>query len=134
MSHTAGVPVFQQIVNEFLHTKFTLMGRKLSDEKITELGKNINPEAIIAWYINTKKKKEREDDFYKDLENIIGTTYLGLGKKTIDIKSSAFSILQSFSQKGYIKRMYTTNFDFLVEKCFGNTANAIYSNPWSRLR
>ena len=106
MSHTAGVPVFQQIVNEFLHTKFTLMGRKLSDEKITELGKNINPEAIIAWYINTKKKKEREDDFYKDLENIIGTTYLGLGKKTIDIKSSAFSILQSFSQKGYIKRMY----------------------------
>jgi len=134
MSHTAGVPVFQQIVNEFLHTKFTLMGRKLSDEKITELGKNINPEAIIAWYINTKKKKEREDDFYKDLENIIGTTYLGLEKKTIDIKSSAFSILQSFSQKGYIKRMYTTNFDFLVEKCFGNTANAIYSNPWSRLR
>ena len=110
------------------------MGRKLSDEKITELGKNINPEAIIAWYINTKKKKEREDDFYKDLENIIGTTYLGLGKKTIDIKSSAFSILQSFSQKGYIKRMYTTNFDFLLEKCFGNTANAIYSNPWSRLR
>ena len=134
MSHTAGVPVFQQIVNEFLHTKFTLMGRKLSDEKITELGKNINPEAIIAWYINTKKKKEREDDFYKDLENIIGTTYLGLEKKTIDIKSSAFSILQSFSQKGYIKRMYTTNFDFLLEKCFGNTANAIYSNPWSRLR
>ena len=110
------------------------MGRKLSDEKITELGKNINPEAIIAWYINTKKKKEREDDFYKDLENIIGTTYLGLGKKTIDIKSSAFSILQSLSQKGYIKRMYTTNFDFLLEKCFGNTANAIYSNPWSRLR
>lgn len=117
MSRASNVPIFDDIVNEFLKRKFEMMSIKLPPEKIQKLSGRFNPEAILSWYIKPFKEGKREQEFLEELKTVLADR----DKPAND----AHIVLQHFCQEDYISVVYTTNFDFLLEKGFKSAAYPI---------
>lgn len=113
MSVESGIPAFKHVVMELLRRKF----KDLPPEKIEELSVKFNPEAIIAWYISGKPEKLRDEEFREELTTILGDKYCE--------PNEGHKAVQYFFGEQLINRIYTTNLEFLLEKCFKGAGKSV---------
>lgn len=108
MSIESEVPTFLYVVKELLRRQF--VQQNLSKEKIENLSTKFNPEAIIAWYIACKPQNRSEEELREELTTILSDEYYK--------KNEGHDVLRYFFANGLLNKIYTTNFEFFLEKCF----------------
>lgn len=128
MSIESEVPLFMYVVKEVLRRQFSVLNLPDGEleVKIEELSGKFNPEAIIAWYIASKPKPLQQDEIKKELTAILGDKYCK--------PNEGHRVLQRFFQSRLMNKIYTTNFEFLLEKCFGSAGKTVTDKNITQLK
>lgn len=114
MSYESDMPMFTSVAEELLQRQ--LADKEVTRKQLRDLTMKFGSEAISAWYIQTLPEPKREK-FPEELKTILGEKNCRPNK--------AHTVIEYFFAEGLIDRLYTTNWDLLIEKCVGSAAIAV---------
>jgi len=112
MSLESEIPGFTKIIEHLLYDYF---GNEITKEEINHLSLKFRPEAIVAWYI--ENRDNGLDHLFRILNKILEPPEAE--------PHEGHHLLNGFFSENYIKRIYTTNFESLIEKEFGQAGRRI---------
>jgi len=120
MSFESEVPGFSKIIENLLYDYF---GNQITKDEINRLSSKFRPEAVVAWYI--ENQQNGVNSLFKILNKIL---------EPPEAKPhEGHHLLNRFFSEKYIKRIYTTNFESLIEKEFGQAGKRVTDENFSEL-